>query len=606
MFDRTIAIENDIGSTQKPALINLVRMWIYVIRNSKAITLLYLGLYILLSLLRPLSAMVWGQYIDILSAGNAFASLINVVLLLLCYYLINIVTGILYRCIEGQEDIEQINIVQENRFQERILSNMYRKLGRISYEYWEVPQINDVVNRNMKFMNDKWNGISKEIMQQSYAIIAKAISVISIAATLYIYSPELCFIMLIIPLPVFLTVFMDEKLRFKFVKDNSQLQRKAQYFQDIMLGAGAKEVRIMGLYDFFFGKWQKYINKYVENEKKMYRNSTLLNCVNAFIANLANVLSCLLAIGLMTTNKITVGSFGAVLSLISTLVSDTGIFIMSIAQFISRRNEASLFFQIMDLQEDERGNSENMDIDRIQMENVSYRYPMTERMVLDNINFSISKGEKIALVGENGAGKTTFVGLLTGILKPTSGDVIINNMDTDVLDCESRFSNVGCVVQLPSKYTTFTIGDNVYLGDTHRVRDEKQIEEALRFSGIDIEMKNNLLGKDVGGSEISGGQWQKLAIARAHYRNKDFIVLDEPTSNLDPLAEAEIFTKYMELSQDKTVVFVTHRISVAAMAQRIIVFEKGKIIGDGTHDELMKKNSVYARLYNEQSKWYNR
>ena len=208
MSDRTTAIENDILSTQKPALKNLVRMWIYVVKNSKTVTLLYLGLYILLSLLRPLSAVLWGRYVDSLSGEVPYESLIGVLLLLLGYYLINIVTDILYRCLEGQEDIEQFNIVQENRCQERILSNVYRKLNRIQYEYWEVPQMNDIVNRNMQFMNSRGNGISKAVMQQSYAIVAKAISVISIAATLYIYSPWLCLILLVLPLPVFFTIFV--------------------------------------------------------------------------------------------------------------------------------------------------------------------------------------------------------------------------------------------------------------------------------------------------------------------------------------------------------------------------------------------------------------
>lgn len=608
MSDRTTAIENDILSTQKPALKNLVRMWIYVVKNSKTVTLLYLGLYILLSLLRPLSAVLWGRYVDSLSGEVPYESLIGVLLLLLGYYLINIVTDILYRCLEGQEDIEQFNIVQENRFQERILSNVYRKLNRIQYEYWEVPQMNDIVNRNMQFMNSRGNGISKAVMQQSYAIVAKAISVISIAATLYIYSPWLCLILLVLPLPVFFTIFVDEKIRYKFIQDNSKLQRQANYYQDIMLGAGAKEIKTMGLHDFFYDKWKKQIEHYTKNEKKLYRSSTILNCLTSFITNLANIGACFLAILLMTAGKITVGALSAVLSLISTLLSDVGSLITGIAQFVSKRNEATTFFQIMDLKEGLEENKEdpNLTIEQIQFNTVSYRYPMTDQAVLDDINISIRRGERVALVGENGAGKTTFVNLLTGILEPSKGLISFNGLDSALLSCESKFSATSCVVQLPSKYTTFTVGDNVYLGDTHRPRNEKRIEEALEFGGISAAMKNELLGKDVGGRDISGGQWQKLSISRAYYRNRSIIVLDEPTSNLDPLAESEIFQKYIDLAGDRTVVFVTHRISVAALAQRIIVFDKGRIVGDGTHDELIKNNRVYARLYHEQSKWYDR
>ena len=114
-----------------------------------------------------------------------------------------------------------------------------------------------------------------------------------------------------------------------------------------------------------------------------------------------------------------------------------------------------------------------------------------------------------------------------------------------------------------------------------------------------------MLGKDVGGTDLSGGQWQKLAIARAMYRDRDFIILDEPTSNLDPLAETEVFQKYISLAQDRTVLFVTHRISVASLAGRIVVFKDGRIVEDGTHQQLISQNGEYARLYREQSKWYD-
>jgi ATP-binding cassette subfamily B protein len=115
-----------------------------------------------------------------------------------------------------------------------------------------------------------------------------------------------------------------------------------------------------------------------------------------------------------------------------------------------------------------------------------------------------------------------------------------------------------------------------------------------------------LLGKDIGGTDLSGGQWQKLAVARAVYRNRDLIILDEPTSNLDPLAETDIFKKYIALSADKTVIFVTHRISVAALADRIIVFAGGKEVQDGSHADLIREEGEYGRLYREQAKWYNR
>lgn len=129
---------------------------------------------------------------------------------------------------------------------------------------------------------------------------------------------------------------------------------------------------------------------------------------------------------------------------------------------------------------------------------------------------------------------------------------------------------------------------------------------ALEFSGFDGADKDALLGKDIGGTDLSGGQWQKISIARAYYRNRDFIVLDEPTSNVDPLAETDIFRKYMDMTEGKTVIMVTHRISVASLVNRIFVFKNGEIVEDGTHEKLLLNNGEYARLYSTQAQWYNR
>lgn len=615
--DRRNTIEKDVLKMEKSSVKNLARIWIYVVRHSKTIVFLYLFLYVLMALLRPAAALLWGKYVDLLSLSAAAEHLAELIVILLSYYLISVAEGILLRCIEGQEDIEQLNIVQENRFQEQVLSTMYRKLGKIDYEYWEIPQINNAVSQNMTFLNDKWNGISRSIMQQSYAIIAKTVSVISIFAALYVYSPKLCIVLAIIPIPVFISVLLDGKLRFRFIKDNSELQRKAQYFQDLMLGNGAKEIRTMNLHDFFFGKWKEYVRQYAENEKKMYRESTILSCVNALITNAAIVAACMAAILLMVSSEITVGALGAVLSMITTLASDIRILFTGFALLISKKNEASLFFGIMDLKEHrEESSRENLEAKKspkeknnqskscIEFQNVVYHYPLTDRYVLDGISLSIKEGEKVALVGENGAGKTTFVGLLTGLLTPSEGKIIINGMEEQ--GKTDHFSGISSVVQTPTQYKTFTLGDNIYFGDTMRPRDEEKIKKAMEFSEIEGKGKEMLLGKDVGGSDLSGGQWQKLAISRAWYRDRNLVVLDEPTSNLDPLSESKIFSKYIALGENKTVVFVTHRISVASLAQRIIVFQNGKIVGDGTHEALMGVNEVYTKLYQEQAKWYNR
>ena len=193
-----------------------------------------------------------------------------------------------------------------------------------------------------------------------------------------------------------------------------------------------------------------------------------------------------------------------------------------------------------------------------------------------------------------------------GTLIPSRGKIEVDSIDSNEIVPSSRYDKFSTVMQSPARYYTFTVTDNVYMGDTKRVRDETILGQALDFAGFSDIERNTVLGKDLEGLELSGGEWQKLAIARASYRNRDFYILDEPTSSLDPLAEADIFSKYLKLAEDKTVIFVTHRISAASLADRIIVLEDGKVVEDGSHEGLMRSGGKYAELYAMQAQWYQK
>jgi ATP-binding cassette subfamily B protein len=483
---------------------------------------------------------------------------------------------------------------------------MFKKLAAITPEYLEVSKINDTTRQVFSWVGAEWDGMNQQLMMQSYIVIAKVVSVLSIAASLYFFSPWLCLIALAAPLPSLWSLTLGEKLRFAFTKENTELNRRTEYFQKLMLSPAAKEMKTLGLYDFFYAKWKVLADEYTIKERKLIRGTTLLNTVNYLFTSLANIGGNVFAIILMVSGTITLGALGAVMSLVSTLVSDTGSLLGAFSTFIMKKNEAARFYDLMDLPEQSARGKDCGTFTALEAKNLKYRYPLTEGPVLDGVNLRIGKGEKVTLVGENGAGKTTFVKLITGILAPSEGELLLNGTAVEELNASSRYDRLSAVTQDPARYNTFTVGDNVFLGDTGKPRDEAAVDEALAFSGLGDLEKDALLGKDIGGVDLSGGQWQKLAIARAAYRDRDFIILDEPTSNLDPLAETGVFRQYIALAADKTVVFVTHRISVAALAGRIIVFAGGKIVEDGSHDALMRAGGEYARLYREQAKWYNR
>ena len=455
------------------------------------------------------------------------------------------------------------------------------------------------------FAGDSWNGINRKVMISGYVVVAKVISVLTIAAALYLYHPLLSILVLLAPLPTLYSVSLGEKLQFRFVKESTELQRETEYFEELLLSPAEKEIKTLGLHDFFYGKWKERADAYVIRQKKLIRNRALLQIVNSLFYNLAHVSGMVLAILLLAQGKLSLGAMSAVFAMTGTLITDSAQLIRAFGSFQAQKNRAAQFFDLMDLKEDETLESEKVSLHRAEAKGVKYRYPLTERYTLKGVDFTLHPGEKVAFVGENGAGKSTFVKLLTGMLSPSEGTLLLNGKPTEELHPESRFDAQSVVVQDPTHYETFTLYENVFLGETHQRYEEKAIERALAFSGLSA-LENKLLGKYVGGTDLSGGQWQKLAIARAAYRNRDLIVLDEPTSNLDPLAETEIFEKYNSLAKDKTVIYVTHRISVARLADRIIVFKNGKIEEDGSFDELMQLQGEFARLYEVQSQWYDR
>lgn len=241
---------------------------------------------------------------------------------------------------------------------------------------------------------------------------------------------------------------------------------------------------------------------------------------------------------------------------------------------------------------------------------VSFQYSDSSRQALKDISLEIKPGETIALVGENGSGKTTLIKLLCRLYDPTSGNITIDGIDLKLFDITDLRRQIGVIFQDYAKYY-FTAEENIRLGNTNVAPGNTQIISAACRSGADEVINklpqgyNTILGKLFNqGEELSIGQWQKVALARAFLRDSQVIVLDEPTSAMDPRAEYEIFKRFREIIQDQTAILITHRLSTVKMADRIYVMEHGSIIESGNHKELMEKRGTYARLFNTQAQNY--
>jgi ATP-binding cassette subfamily B protein len=246
----------------------------------------------------------------------------------------------------------------------------------------------------------------------------------------------------------------------------------------------------------------------------------------------------------------------------------------------------------------------------IELKNVSFTYPDSERFILKDFNLTIKSGEKIALVGENGAGKSTLIKLLLRFYDVTDGEVFINGIPIKKIDLNEWYKKIGALFQDFIKYQ-FTFKENVIFGNLAKKDDLYALKDAIKKSGADGYVADLPKGVDqiVGktfeeGVDLSGGQWQKLALARAFFRDAPILILDEPTSAIDAKAEYEIFERVQNLQKDKTVIIISHRFSTVRNADRILVLDQGRIVEEGNHEKLMNKKGLYAELFNIQAKGY--
>lgn len=243
-------------------------------------------------------------------------------------------------------------------------------------------------------------------------------------------------------------------------------------------------------------------------------------------------------------------------------------------------------------------------------ENVSFQYPDSEKYVLKNFNLHFTTGEKLALVGVNGAGKTTIVKLLSGLYTPTSGRILVNGIDLKEINKEDYFGKLGIVFQEIDLFS-MTIGENISCMHEEDY-DENRVQEALRISKLDTIVNqlpkgihsyiNTDLSSD--GINFSGGQQQRLLLAKAYYKNPSLLILDEPTAALDALAEKDMYEEYKEITKDTSALFISHRLASTRFCDNIVFLENGEIIEQGTHEQLMKLNGKYAEMFDVQAKYY--
>jgi len=425
--------------------------------------------------------------------------------------------------------------------------------------------------------------------------------VIFMGAYLWGKEPKLVLIIFLIFLPSIYAQKVKKKKYKELEDDVAPLRRRYDGLTRSVLSlSGWREAKVCSAFGFLRSELKDTVLSIQNLNNKVERRSALYDLSASAINLLGYFAVMYLLFGEMMTGGISVGAFGAVIFSVDELYSlmeeaIVGRFGSSSSKIPKIQN----YFDFLQSEEEARGDW--ISDGSISLQEVCFKYPKSDEYVLEDISLSISDGERIAIVGENGAGKTTLAKLLLGIFEPCAGSVAVGSCPSTQVD----YLGISAVFQDFNRYR-LSIGDNVRISDYVKNAGDPEILELLEEFDLGFESHDldTLLSKEFGGIDISYGQWQRLAIARGIYRDNKILVLDEPTSAIDPLEESYIFDKFKEVSKGRTTIIITHRLSLVRFVDRIIVLKDGRVVGFDSHENLLEESEYYKTMWDLQSERY--
>ena len=454
------------------------------------------------------------------------------------------------------------------------------------------------------------------LMSQVLAQLQDSITVFFLAAALITFNAWLLLLLVITLIPAFLGETHFNSQSYSLMYGWTQERRELDYLR--FAGASdetAKEVKIFGLSDFFGSRYKKLAGEYYRANRDLSARRAAWGGLLSMVGSLGYYTAYAVIIyrtvyGELSLGDLTFlsGSFLRLRSLMEAIlirfssIADSALYLRDLFDFLEMEPriisiDNSLPFPVTI----RKG---------FTFENVGFRYPQMKQWVLRDVSFTLHPGEKLALVGENGAGKTTLVKLLTRLYDPVEGRIMLDGHDLRKYNLDGLRDAVGVIFQDYVKYH-LTATENIAVGLIDERNNETRIKEAARQSLADKVIENlpNGYQQMIGrwfkqGTNLSGGEWQKIAIARAYMRDAQLLILDEPTASLDARAENEVFRRFVELTFDKCAVLISHRFSTVRMADRIVVLHEGKLLEHGTHDELLTVGGRYSELFQMQAAGY--
>ncbi|MED0823849.1 MULTISPECIES: ABC transporter ATP-binding protein [Bacillus cereus group] len=547
------------------------------------------------------------QFLDMDSSFNSFVTGIYPTLLIIFIAGISQYVLLLVMNVHG--------IALKNKADVIIKTQIWKKVFSMKYSLLENKQVQDKLKRGTDFVGEQLlNFISSQT--ETIRILITLLSLFGIIFTINYW---IAIILIVAAAPALLIKIRTEIAVKKLDRNTTTSGRKANYISSILtLPESAKEVRIFKYAPFLIKQWGEYLNQSLFARGELRRNEIKIGFIVGIINIIAFSVSLFLLVHNISYTASNIGNITITIWAIAAIQRMMFQIITPIQNFaISSLNAQDLveFLEVEDTysKSDVENNFVNIEgIQCIEFKNVSFRYSEGKTNILNNVNFTLNKGEKVAIVGENGSGKTTLVKLALGIYKPTSGEILINNIPLHNINLESIYQNASVVLQNFTKFP-LSFKENIEVGSARGQENInlKRLNEFINEIGFADIIDNSPKGWDTilgnygeNSFDLSGGQWSLFALARTIIKKTDLVILDEISSSLDPLAEIEIFNNYNKLLSDELVLLISHRLGWARYADRILVMKEGNLVESGNHEELLRKKKEYYSLYSTQSSWY--
>lgn len=415
--------------------------------------------------------------------------------------------------------------------------------------------------------------------------------------------------LLIIPV-ISLVIFMRVgQLEFLIQWERANSEREVWYINYLLThDFSFKEIKLNGISQYFIDKYGTLKRNFMNQDLNISKKKVLFRGSLDILLNFINGIAIFMMIQSIRSGKLLVGNFVSLIQAITRVNTYSQSMIQNTYIIYNTSLFMEQLFKFFDMEvsnisiQNSRISRIEKRIDKIKVNNLSFIYPGSVKKTLEDINVEFNKGELVAIVGKNGSGKSTLVKLLSGLYQPSEGQIYYNNESSDVLDLSYYQNNVSVLFQDFVKFE-LSVRENISLSDVNSISDSKIKKhiDNLKLNFLTSENNFNLnqrLGTWFNDSrQISGGQWQKVALARTFFKNASIYILDEPSSALDPVSEKEIFDEFVTRSRDKIALFVSHNLMAASRADRIIVMQDGRIIDEGKHDDLISKSKYYRELY---------